>query len=110
MIIFNQKKEMSFFDLTLTWTFPCHNGYPLTMYTVYYKAIRSRVQENVWHHINTSAHMNTLSGLSLECDTEYEFAVSAWNELGESDRSLPWQVKFTTGIYDFFFHKNKLNW
>ncbi|XP_078344448.1 uncharacterized protein LOC144630040 [Oculina patagonica] len=108
VIIFNQKKEMSFFDFTLAWSFPCHNGYPLTMYTVYYKAITSRVEGNIWHHINTSAQMNTLSGLALECDTEYEFAVSAWNKLGESDRSLPWQVKFTTGHPTIINQTNKV--
>ena len=31
-------------------------------------------------------------------DEEYEFKVSAWNEVGESQRSDPWRVKSILGI------------
>ena len=70
---------------------------------MYYRAINSsQTEENAWYRINASAGTNDLSALPLECDTEYEIKVSAWNELGESNRSESWQVKCITGIYIIF--------
>ena len=75
------------------------------MYTVYYKDMKSsQTEENAWYRINASAGTNDLSSLPLECDTEYEIKVSAWNELGESNRSESWQVKSLTGIYIIFIY------
>ena len=69
------------------------------MYTVYYKAIvKSQNEDNFWYHINTSSGANELRDLPLDCDEEYEFKVSAWNEVGESQRSDPWRVKSILGI------------
>lgn len=82
----------------MLWNSPDNNGCPITMYTVYYKAIRSPDKEKSWHRINTTAMTNTLSVLPVDCDTEYEFAVSASNKFGESNVSQSWQGKFTTGI------------
>ena len=100
-VIKNKEKEISFPDFNLSWNPPdnrrCLSG-PLTMYTVYYQAIRSPDKENVQYHINTTAMANTLSALPLDCDTEYEFAVSAWNEFGESKMSQSWQGRVRTGI------------
>lgn len=98
-VIENKKKEVSFPDFNLLWKPPYNNGYPLTMYTVYYKQIQSPDKENRSHRINTTAVTNTLSALPLECDTEYEFAVSAWNKLGEGPLSQAWQTKSVKGIH-----------
>ena len=98
-VIENKENEISFPDYNLKWSTPYNNGYPLSVYTVYYKEITSPVNESHWYRINTSAVTNALSALPLDCDTKYEFAVSAWNKLGESSLSQPWQTKSVTGIY-----------
>ncbi|XP_078358616.1 uncharacterized protein LOC144643290 isoform X2 [Oculina patagonica] len=82
-VIKNEKKETSFSDFNLLWSPPDNSGCSATMYTVYYKDIRSPDKENVQYRINTTAMTNTLSALPLDCDTEYQFAVSAWNLFGE---------------------------
>ena len=103
-VIENKEKEISIPDSSLIWSSPDTNGCPVTTYyTVYYRAINSsQTEENAWYRINASAGTNDLSALPLECDTEYEIKVSAWNELGESNRSESWQVKSLTGIYIIF--------
>ena len=103
-VIENKEKEMSIPDSSLIWSSPDTNGCPVTIYyTVYYRAMKSsQAEENAWYRINASAGTNDLSALPLECDTEYEIKVSAWNELGESNRSESWQVKCLTGIYIIF--------
>ena len=69
------------------------------MYTVYYRAMKSsQTEENAWYRINATMGTNDMSALPLECDTEYEIKVSAWNEWGESNRSESWQVKTIIGI------------
>ena len=101
-VIENKEKEISFHN-SLIWSSPDSNCCPVTMYTVHYKAIKSsQTEENAWYRINASAGTNDLSVLPLECDTEYEIKVSAWNERGESKRSESWQVKYLTGIYIIF--------
>ena len=103
-VIGNKEKKIAIPDYSLIWSSPDTNGCPVTMYTVYYRAMKSsQTEENAWYHINASAGTNNLSTLPLECDTEYEIKVSAWNELGESNRSESWQVKTITGIYIIFY-------
>lgn len=103
-VIKNKKKETSLPDFNLFWSPP--DGCALTMYTVYYKEIGSPDKEKCWHRINTTAVTNTLSALLLDCDTEYEFAVSAWNQFGESNLSQSWRGKFVAGTFiSFFFRK-----
>ena len=98
-VIKNKEKEISLPGFKLSWnSFGNHRCIsPLTMNTVYYKAIESPNKEKSQHHINTTAMTNTLSGLPLDCDTEYEFAVSAWNEFGESKMSQSLQGRVRTG-------------
>ena len=103
-VIENKEKKISFPNSSLIWSSPDTNGCPVTMYTVYYRAMKSsQAEENAWYRINVSAGTNDLSALPLECDTEYEIKVSAWNELIESNRSESWQVKSITGIYIIFY-------
>ena len=104
-VIESEEKEISLPHFNLSWNPAVNKSVcPLTMYTVYYKAIGSQDEEHVQYHINTTAVVTTLP---LDCDTEYEFAVSAWNEFRESKRSQSWQVKVITGIsvsYLFLFN------
>ena len=103
-VIENKEKEISIPNFTLIWSSPDANGCPVTMYTVYYRAMKSsQTEENAWYRINASAGTKDLSSLPLECDTEYEIKVSEWNELGESNRSESWQVNCITGIYIIFY-------
>ena len=102
-VIENKEKKISIPNSSLIWSSADANGCTVTMYTVYYRAMKSsQTEENAWYRINASAGRNYLSALPLECDTEYEIKVSAWNELGESNRSESWQVKTITGIYIIF--------
>ena len=41
--------------------------------------------------------MATKFTISLSCDTPYTIEISAWNELGESDRSRPLIIKTIAG-------------
>ena len=94
-VIENKEKEISLPNFNLSWNPPNNKpGCPLTMYTVYIKEIRSPDKENVQFHVNTT----TMTALPLDCDTEYEFAVSAWNQFGEGNLSQSWQGRVVTGI------------
>ncbi|XP_027045083.1 uncharacterized protein LOC113672936 [Pocillopora damicornis] len=96
-IIENQEQEMSYPNLSISWSSGDTSGCPVTMYTVYYKSIQRREEENTWNRISASSSTRELSALPLDCDTEYELRVSAWNELGESNPSESWKVKSITG-------------
>ena len=98
-IIENQEQEMSYPNLSISWSSGDTSGCPVTMYTVYYKSIQRREEENTWNRISASSSTRELSALPLDCDTEYELRVSAWNELGESNPSESWKVKSITGIH-----------
>ena len=103
-IIENQEQEMSYPNLSISWSSGDTSGCPVTMHTVYYKSIKLREEGNTWNRINASSSTRELSALPLDCDTEYELRVSAWNEMGESNRSESWKVKSITGIHiNFFF-------
>ena len=103
-IIENQEQEISYPNLSISWSSGDTSGCPVTMHTVYYKSIKLREEGNTWNRINASSSTRELSALPLDCDTEYELRVSAWNEMGESNRSESWKVKSITGIHiNFFF-------
>ena len=104
-VIKNKENEI-FHNSSIKWNSPDVNGCPVSMFSVYYKAIKSRNEESVWHRINTSSDTNELSfsSLPLECGTDYEFKVSASNDVGESNFSESWQVKSITGIAVVFLY------
>ncbi|CAH3033098.1 unnamed protein product, partial [Pocillopora meandrina] len=97
-VIKNKEKEI-FHNSSIKWNSPDAKGCPVSMFSVYYKAIKSRNEESAWHRINTSSDTNELScsSLPLECGTDYEFKVSAWNDVGASNFSESWRVKSITG-------------
>ncbi|CAH3033094.1 unnamed protein product [Pocillopora meandrina] len=109
-VIKNKEKEI-FHNSSIKWNSPDANGCPVSMFSVYYKAIKSRNKESAWHHINTSSDANELScsSLPLECGTDYEFKVSAWNDVGESNLSESWQVKSITGYPAIVNRTNQVN-
>jgi len=69
------------------------------MYSVHYRQIQLRETGDPWYEINITDVSKTRHVLSLKCDTQYMIEVSAWNELGESDRSKTWLTTTISGTY-----------
>ncbi|XP_068740133.1 platelet-derived growth factor receptor alpha-like [Montipora capricornis] len=92
-VIKNKETETPRCDVILTWSPSADNGCPLTMYTVNYQRIQPRETEEPWYQVNLTDIMTTNFTISLSCDTLYRIEISAWNELGESERSRPWIIK-----------------
>ena len=80
-------------DMNLTWTPPVDHGCPLTMYSIYYRHIPPRGKEAPWNSVNISDVLQTHYVLSLRCDLKYGIEISAWNELGQGDRSRTLKIK-----------------
>ena len=87
-------------DVNVIWIKHVDNGCPLTMYSVYYREIQShettgallqevRIHDNLMNH-----HV-----LRLKCDTKYMIEMSAWNKLGQSNRSRRWIIKTISGKF-----------
>ena len=92
-VIKNKETEMPRCGVILTWSPPADNGCPLTMYTINYQRIQPREIGEPWYQINLTDIMTTNLTMSLSCGTQYTIEISAWNEVGESDRSRPWIIK-----------------
>ena len=110
-VIQNKETQVSGCDVNLRWSLPEDNGCPLTMYTIYYRELQSN---NLLHQINVTKVAKSEHLLSLKCNTEYTFAMSAWNELGESAVSSEWPIKTINGMIFMFVIKKeffcKLEW
>ena len=92
-VIKNKETETPRCDVILTWSPPADNGCPLTMYTINYQRIQPQETEEPWYQVNLTDIMTTNFTISLSCDTLYKIEISAWNELGESEKSRPWIIK-----------------
>lgn len=75
------------------------NGCPLTRYSVYYKRFQPRDQGAPWNEVRITVVLRTHYIMQLRCDMQYVIEMSAWNELGESDRSKTWMVKTIPGRF-----------
>ena len=93
------KSEKLSCNASLVWSKPANNGCPLTMYSVYYRQIQPRDTGNPWYEINITDVSRTRHALSLQCDTQYMIEISAWNELGKSDRSNTWLTTINSGTF-----------
>ena len=82
-------------DVNLTWSTPADNGCPLTKYSVYYGLSYEDKQEAIWHEINDLKENAFI--LTLKCNSRYVIEVSAWNELGESNRSKTLEITTNSG-------------
>ena len=61
-----------------------------------------------WYQINvTTDAMATNYTVALECGRQYTIEMSAWNELGQSDRSRTWIVKTMSGTFTNIQHQLK---
>ena len=78
-------------DVNVTWMKPVDNGCPLTMYSVYYR--ESHETRASWQEVRINDNLKTHHVLPLRCDTQYVIEMSAWNELGQSNRSRRWIMK-----------------
>ncbi|XP_078379572.1 uncharacterized protein LOC144662599 isoform X1 [Oculina patagonica] len=88
-VINNRETETSGCDVYPTWSPPADNGCPLTMYSIYYQ----QITEAAWYQVNVTNVTATKYTVSLACGRQYTIEISAWNEMGESDRSRPWMIK-----------------
>ncbi|XP_068670007.1 uncharacterized protein [Montipora foliosa] len=91
--IINTETEILGCKAKLTWNTPVNNGCPLTMYSVYHQQLQPRETGAIWHEINITDVLKTSHVLLLKCDTQHIIEMSAWNELGKSDRSKTWIIK-----------------
>ncbi|XP_078365914.1 uncharacterized protein LOC144650130 [Oculina patagonica] len=91
--ITNKETETLRCDVNLTWNPPEDNGCQLTMYSIYYQQIQPRETGTPWYQVNVTKIMRTRFTISLACGRQYKVEMSAWNGLGESDRSRPWIIK-----------------
>lgn len=97
-IIKNKESQVSGCDVCLRWSIPESNGCPLTKYRIYYTELQWSNEGDAWHKINVIADTRSLYLPSLKCNTEYVYAVTAWNEVGESDMSRVWSIKTIKGM------------
>jgi len=93
------KSEKLSCNVSLVWSKPANNGCPLTMYSVYYRQIQPRETGDPWYKVNITDVSKTHYPLSLKCNTQYMVEISAWNELGQSDRSNTWLTTTNSGTY-----------
>ena len=96
-VIQNKETQVSGCDVNLRWSVPEDNGCPLTLYTIYYRELQSKNEDNK-QPINVTKVTKSEHILSLKCNKEYAFAVSAWNELGESAVLSEWPIKTVKGM------------
>ena len=97
-VIKNKETEIQRCDVILTWSPSADNGCPLTMYTIHYQQIQPREIGEPSYQINLTDIMTTNFTISLSCDTQYMIEISAWNKVGESERS--WIIKtFQSGTF-----------
>ena len=100
--------------MNLRWSVPEDNGCPLTLYTIYYRELQSKNEDNK-QPINVTKVTKSEHILSLKCNKEYAFAVSAWNELGQSAVSSEWPIKTVKGmifmiVKEFFIRSRIESW
>lgn len=83
-------------DINVNWSKPDDNGCPLTMYSVYYQEISPQENAALEHKVIINNVLKTHHVLPIRCDTEYVVVeVSAWNVLGQSERSRKRTIKIT---------------
>ena len=88
--------EKSNCRVRLTWRVNEDAHCPLTECTIHYRQIKAGgSKEDTWSKIDITpvAVSKTNHQWSLQCDTQYEFAVSAWNMMGQSNLSASWRIK-----------------
>lgn len=83
--------ETSTCIVNLTWSANEDAACPLTEYTIYYR--QTEIEESSWNKIDIKTVSKTNHEWSLRCYAQYEFAVSAWNDMGQSNLSATRQIK-----------------
>jgi len=96
-VINNKETESLTCDVNVIWSPPADHGCPLTMYSIYHQQIQA--PEIGWHQTNVTNVMATNFTVTLTCERQYAIEMSAWNELGESDRSRTWIIKTISGKF-----------
>lgn len=98
--ILSQETKTVSCNVNVTWSTPYNDGgCPLTIYSVYYLEMEAYLSGARWHEVNITDVLKTHYVLRLSCGTQYVIEMSAWNELGKSDRSKNWIVKTKSGKF-----------
>jgi len=85
--------EKSNCGVNLTWRVNEDARCPLTEYTIYYRQIYGDgTKEDSWSKIDITTVSVAHHQWALQCGTQYEIAVSGWNEMGESKLSASQQI------------------
>ena len=77
-----------------------HIRCPLLMYIIYYREIQSDGNEADWLQIPITLLQKTSYFMQLQCDLEYEIAISVKDAERESVISNFWRVKTTSSATD----------
>ena len=96
-VLSSLEKEAFSCKVSLVWETPSDHGCPLIMYTVYYRQLEPQQSGAPWHGINITNVVPHQYFLALTCDTLYEIEMTAWNEVGQSDRSESGMIKTSSG-------------
>ena len=83
-------------SVSLTWS--SKDVCTITKSTIRYKEIKSQGDLDEWIEININKPTNNFPDLKLDCDKEYEIAVSSWFGKTQSDWSTSSQVKIDSGM------------
>ena len=93
-IIINKEKEIDGCNVSVMWRLPTSSACSVT-YTIRYREIKAFMNDGDpgWTTIHNV--MNTYHAIPLDCDKEYEIAVTAGSTSGWS---TSWRVKTKSGM------------
>ena len=69
------------------------------MYSIYYRQIQPPITEAAWNQVNVTNGTATNHTITLACGRQYTIEITAWNEMGQSDRSKSWIIKTKSGTF-----------
>lgn len=99
----NKEMELHGCVVNFMWRPRVDTGCPLTMYIIYYREIQSGGNEDGLLQIRITQVKKTSYVIPLNCDTEYEIAMSSRDEKQESGISNSWRVKTKSNTIGMYF-------
>ncbi|KAJ7371966.1 hypothetical protein OS493_021392 [Desmophyllum pertusum] len=89
--ILNNQSELTGRNVTVMWRRSLDINCNITMYSIQYRVIEPTKEE--WTEINITGSNITSYEMHLKYSKKYKVIVFAWNNLGRSVESNPWQVR-----------------
>ncbi|XP_078371996.1 uncharacterized protein LOC144655586 [Oculina patagonica] len=106
-VILNNQSELTGRNVTVTWARPGDKYCNITMYSIHYRAIEPITEK--WKDINITDTNVTSYELHLQYSKKYTVIVFAWNNLGRSVGSNPWEVRTAQDVpYQPILHETIL--